>query len=81
MSRCSWCDKPFSEVEGNKHIACERAAWSSNKWNGSIVAFILFPFALIGFAVGFAYSGLKAGFEEALGAWDQAWNFIRKPRP
>lgn len=39
---------------------------------------ILFPFAVIGFAIGAVFSALRGGFQAALGLWGETWKLIGK---
>jgi len=79
--RCYRCGHPILEVEGGKHLACDRAEWSENRTSGWFLAVFLLPFALVGFLAGFVFSALRAGFGEGSGSWKQAWGFIQKPKP
>ena len=83
-SRCFWCSKALSgELLGDAqtHLACERAAWRSNRTNGFIIFVFFLPVAGVGFIAGCLFSAVKAGFSEGLGLWKKMQDFIRKPRP
>lgn len=60
---------------------CAVDSWRSDKNGGWIVAFLLFPFVAVGFAVGLVWEGFRVGFQEAQGTWSKAMAAIRKEMP
>jgi len=78
LTTCGWCGLSHYGPTCKK---CDVKMWKSQKGNGWFLAFLLFPGTVVGFFAGLIWGGLRAGFKEGSGGWDQAMKFIRAPKP
>lgn len=76
-----YCDYHKVRYESETCSKCAVESWKSQRLGGCMIVFFTWPFALIGVLAGALFGAFWSAFKDASLGWDDAWKWIRKPKP